>query len=446
MKRLLAALGLSSLALCGALLLSGWTHGVGPTLNAIPNSFFSVTVGCCAGSNPTTQGSWTVGYYGKTPQTSWPYVQPTSPNANGLNCTPLCTYNWHDLDTIANVARAQSVKMMYTMGGSPGWAVANHAAGTGSVNSITGQWVSSLPPDDLGSLDTFMAALHARYSDVINLIECWNEPQASVSNGVTIANVVLYCNHMHDWLRANWPTVLISTPSIEPRDDCLQAGYFYYDYFAAGGTTDVDVVTWHAYAGFSTGGDTPSVIYSRFQLTISCLLTPWGLQNKQRWDSEGGWNLDTSRPELAGQSAFVSQDMLIHWQLGAKVQIWYGYIIAGWGTLINNSTLALLQPGVAYQQTRLWMAGAATPNPCAISGTVWTCEFIRSYPLGYSGLAVFDTSGPSVYTVPAHSPPYTQYRDTAGGVTSTTTGAMITLPDSATAVGTLPIIIETQTP
>ncbi len=457
-----------------ALMLGGWfPHGaISPVLTAIPNAYFGMTVGAY-NHIPDTNGQWTVGSFAKYPATSWSYIQPTSLNADGQNCTPTCSYTWTTLDNIANVARARGITMYYTIAGatgSPGWVVANHAAGTGQVNSTTGQWTTNLPPDDLASIDTFLAALVTRYSDVLDMVECWSEPQNLIANGMTAANLVIICNRIHDWLRANAPTIKIGTPSIQPRDDNLHAGYFYWDYFTAGGTQDVDVISWHGYSSFSLNAGTPegkpgspgypngstSSVLGRYTSMVNNIITQFGgLTGKAVWDTEWGWGLNANYTNTDNQQAFVSRSLILHYQHmsngspATTQSSWYSYGIAGWGGLVSNfSTYPLNSAGVSYQQTYLWMHGAQV-NICTASGTVWSCVIQRNSPANYKGLIVWDTGGSSTFTVPSNVPAYTQYRNTAGTVTSTTTGVGIVLPlgsGGTATIGTTPIIIETAQP
>jgi hypothetical protein len=76
----------------------------------------------------------------------------------------------------------------------------------------------------------------------------------------------------------------------------------------------------------------------------------------------------------------------------------------------------LYEAGVAYEQTRAWLAGATPTGPCSHSKTVYTCGFTG--PGGFDALMVWDTSQncnagctTSTYKVPIG---YTTQYDLAG--------------------------------
>jgi len=128
------------------------------------------------------------------------------------------------------------------------------------------------------------------------------------------------------------------------------------------------------------------------------------------WESTPWWNSETNfDPNTFTCGATALEDC------GGQVVRWYILHFAAGGSHLGwyyfNTTIGQ-NYDTAYYNMMQWLVGATLPTGCDIAGTVYSCPLTRA--AGYAGLAVWDTSGPSSYAVPAGG--YTQYRDPNGSV------------------------------
>lgn len=373
----------------------------------------------------------TVGILGKAPGTGWPYIQPKSRTE----------FNWAPIDEqLADMKKLGMTNFIYLIGSVPGWAVANHAAGTGSVNKYMGQWVSVLPPDDMADYTNFVHALLTRYPQ-IKMVYNWCEPQ---NNPIPVATAIPMDRALIDYVHAHFPGVLVGSPTIQPRAAAamLSPGYWYYDYWTKGGPKDFDVLLWHGYPGLTApkpplpSGNTVEVVAERRANTDE-FLKHFGLQSKPVWDEESSWEMDSvATRNKTDTVAFVSQDLLMHWSFGDEMFVWYGGAGLACGTLATRTGGALNPAGVSWNETHSWMLGATLTAPgIGLDGVVRSGTWTR--PGGYSAISVWTGDGStSVFKVPTNTPAYLQYRDTTGNTTPITG---TTVPISGR-----PIWIETQ--
>lgn len=155
-------------------------------------------------------------------------------------------------------------------------------------------------------------------------------------------------------------------------------------------------------------------------------MAKYGMQNKPLWATEGGhWGRLALSPDE--QAAFVGRIEMLFWSWGVARHYWYSWGDPTWGALWDQTNG--YHPGAkAYQNVHEWMVGAVMEKPCSESQSIWTCGFAR--PGGYEGLAVWNTSGPSIYTAPSQ---YTQYRDLDGNVFAVR---------ASVSIGPKPILLE----
>ncbi len=396
--------------------------GAGPTI-PVPADFAGVST--YPGQVPPALAG-KVGVLGKTPGTSWPYIEKTS-----------STPNWAPLDQqLADMQALGLTHFVYLIGLTPGWAVANHAAGTGSVNSATGQWNSWLPPDSMASYTNFVQALLTRYPQ-IELVYNYCEPQ---DQPIPYATAIAMDTELIDYVHTNFPGVLVGSPTIQPRDTDAQniaVGDWYFDYWNQGGPEDFDVLLWHGYPGLSKvtpSANTPERVASR-RGHMQALINHFGFPQPV-WDEESSWGSTANATTNATDTvAFVSQDLLLHWNFGDARFVWYGAEGLGFGTLASGGVLNAT--GVAWSATQSWMLGSTlSAAGIQISGAVYdadgsgqaiagTRSGVWTRPGGYSAISVWTVDGSaSTFAVPANSPPYAQYRDTAGNVTPITGGSV----------------------
>jgi len=343
-----------------------------------------------------------------TPCGGWTYIQPTSQASYNYATVGPCG-NPNGADAQFAVAESSGTEVGFSMGGTPGWAVANHTT-NGAVNVITGEWVSYLPPDDrspTGPIPIFLNDLLTKYNadtgtihKAIRYIECWIEP---ATNALTTAQIVAtYCQLINSYIHANWPLIKTTTPSLQP-DSFTQPTSFYGQFFAsyasqfgnAAPASDFDVVTWHGYGGCAN----IAALNTRFYRMLPLLQT-YGLGTKPVIDSEGGWLTDVSCPSSTNQTNFASEWSIGHWNWGNLEAHWYGQAGLNWGTLTDNSG-APNAAGTAYKNVRSWILGATLAKTgCVIAqGTgQWTCNWTSGASVPFS--TYFDTGGgPTTFTI-----------------------------------------------
>jgi hypothetical protein len=329
-----------------------------------------------------------VGALAKGSQTAWAYIEPNPP----LNGVP--KFNWSTLDAWVAMAKAHGVDFYWSNAFVPRWAVSDVSTCTYTPvnqphnNACTGM------VSNTADWDNFTTALVTRYKGRIKLYELWNEPHNHKEFTGSIADMVTLTNHFHDVIRAIDPDALIISPST--------FGYdipFMDNYWSAGGTKDVDIISLHG-----EGGAVPAeAIMSSLGRRVLALMAKQGLSNKPLWDTEAA-PAQLTPDQLA---AFVAVDYLLHWSVGVTRLYWYE-----WDYDKPSSRLKGTPAGTAYRQVFNWMIGA-TMSECSLSSSdvykaIYTCDLKRGE---VKTRVVWNAAGSSEYTVPAD---YTTYEDLSG--------------------------------
>lgn len=376
----------------------------------VPATFFGLTY-LQSGYEPQL-ADISYGVLGKQPATSWHYIESTT---RGVR-------DWSVLDAQAAFAVANGLKITYFFQGTPGWAVADHSAGTGATNAITGQWVSNLPPDDENDLLNFINDLIARYGSTIQAYGTWIEP----ADGPTpTATVVFYGTRVHDRVRALAPSAKLLSPTLQ--FGSTAPGQYYDQLYAAGFPTDCDVVAMHIYPAQSTPSEATDV-YLRMDGNFP-LLRKYGLTSKPIWDVESSWGQDTVEPDSDRQAAYVSQSLLLRWGLGVSQHHWYGYSGFGWGSLYSSGTLQA--GGLAWNRTRGWMLGNSLLTSFYKQDDVWWAWWLMAN--GNIAISAFCKTGTRTVVLP-NTVTWSQYTDLDGNVTA--------FSGNTVSVGIKPIWIE----
>jgi hypothetical protein len=376
----------------------------------VPSTYFGMHY-----ISPSNWPAVSFGAQGKMPGTLWPNIEPTSGQ-----------FSWALLDKFVNDAKAHGIGVMYSTAGVPPWAVADPS--TCQPDSYGSGYTCSGNVSNLADWDAFVTALVTRYKGQIQIYELWNEPQDDFTG--TVAQLVALTQHEHDIIRTLDPTATILSPSIP------SWGYQYMDdYFAAGGTQDVDAVAMHMYP--NPNNDIAETVVGSASSTLRTVMAKYGLAGKPMWDTEGGWGYASkgaiTDPNL--RAAFVARDYLLQWSMGISRLYWYAWDDPNIGTLWAPGAPPS-QAAIAYQQVLTWMNGAVLVQACSNNGAtspynaIYTCELTRGG--GYDALAVWNTEGDSVYAVPSQ---FLHYRDLSGNVYS--------VPgDHEVTIGLKPILLE----
>lgn len=362
------------------------------------------------------------GFLAKGGQQVWPYLNPS----NGV-------YDWTTLDRHVEKAEAQNVDTFYSHAATPSWVMGGDT--TGCVwNGIV--WKCPGPPTS-EALTAFWTALVTRYEGRIKYYELYNEPDL-LAPTISAENLAFQANIIVPIIRAIDPAALIIAPS-------MYGGHQAYvnDYYAAGGPTDVDIVSIHGYP-HTNHVVAETIVYDTVNPNGSLLtslqptLAAYGLQNKPIWDTESSWGPNSVLTNITAQAAFTMRHLLLHWSMGISKYLWFMWDggtatqAAGVGTLLNPETDVLMRAGTAYAKMQEWMLGATMPESATQVGTVWTCRLTRSEPEGYESIVVWDTAGDSTYVTPGG---YRFWTDFLGKVNLIPANRQIT-------IGNMPLLLE----
>ena len=403
-------------------LLAGQSAYAGSTPNfPVPKDFF--------GMHLITKENWPtvpIGALGAGTLVRWIYIE----RSKGV-------YDWSLLDAWVMTAQQHGVSFHYTNDGVPAWAVADRS--TCAPSSIDSVLDCNAPPMNIQDWDDFVTALVTRYKGKITYYELWNEPDNQYwlagakshtkPGAMKTSDMVMLTKHAHDIIRRIDPNAKIISPSFHGSGE-----WFMDQYYAAGGVTDVDIVSIHGYP--ESGKITPEGSISNHVNRLLPIISKYGLQNKPLWDTEIAWS-DQSNNAITDpdeQSAFVARSLLLHWSRGLTRIYWYA-----WDHGANIGTLWDPKNGAhkaanAYNQVQMWMIGATMSAPCAvgIDQTTWSCGLTRP---GYKAIVVWNTRGDTFYTPPSE---FKQYRILDGGAALPVTRAI--------KIGEKPLIVETSNP
>jgi hypothetical protein len=362
----------------------------------IPSTYFGMHTTDPVGAWPSVS----MGALGKGNNVTWSFVESTK----GV-------FDWSHVDLFVNAAQSHGIDIFYSFNRVPPWAAANQS----SCNTINGVARCSSMVGNIQDWDDYVTALVSRYKGKF-IYELWNEPDASTFTG-TVTDMVTLTTHAYNIIRSIDPGALILAPS----PTASGAGWM-DQYFAAGGPTGIDVVTFHSY-------------HSAPELKINDInkmknvMAKYNLSSKPLWDTEGSWGTFALTSDQ--QVGYVARDHMLQWSQGVSRYYWYGWNEAGYGPLFVSGAPTIA--ATAYQQVYNWMVGATMSSPCTMApDSTWTCTLTR--PGGYQALAVWNSATTTSYT-PASQ--YKQYLDLAGHSNSI---------QGAVTIGYNPILLVSSAP
>jgi hypothetical protein len=372
-----------------------------PSGGGIPATLFGMHIG--------GQPHWptvSIGALGKGPATLWPYVERTK----GV-------FDWSNLDARVNKAQSHGVSYFFSPEKVPPWAAADlsSCAPTYAGSSVIG---CTSMVTNIQDWDDYVTALVTRYKGRIQIYELWNEPNISFTG--TMADLVTLTTHMYNIIRSIDHDAFILSPS--PSTSGTGIGSYIDNYFAAGGPTGVDGISFHTYTA------TPEKVIA-YVNNIKQIAAKHGLASKPLWNTEGSWGTASLTSDV--QVAAVARFYLLQWSNGVSRFYWFAWDDPAWGTLWDP-THGPHPAAVAYQQVYDWMVGATMTSPCSVDATsTWTCGLNR--PGGYQAQAIWNTATTSSYTPPSK---FTRYSDLAGHTFPITGGSVM--------IGAKPILLETS--
>ena len=406
----------TSLAVLALLLISTKLALAQTPLVSVPSGFFGMTL--------MDSSHWPTipfGALGKAPGVSWPFVEPTKGK-----------FNWTRLDGWVNDANAHGLSFVWDSEYVPPWAAANPSSCRAGYFNTT-VCTSTVANIHIQDWKNFMTALVTRYRGRIQVYELWNEPSSTTVYTGTVADFVILTRAEHDVIRSIDPSAKIVGPAMQSyRTDYLDS------YFAAGGTKDIDAVTYHAAPNPKL--DVAEFLMGSVVSGVKTVMAKYGLSGKPLWDTENSWGETKAGaitdPDL--RAAFVARDLLLSWNSGTSRTYWCCWDNDEDGTVWSPST-GISEAGVAWEHVHKWMYGA-TMSACSLNGStdfyhaVYTCDLKRS-GTRWVGRAVWWTDGTKAYTAPSQ---YTQYEILENS-------SIIRIPSNhQVTIGREPILLENE--
>jgi hypothetical protein len=395
-------------------------------------------------------------------------------------------YDWSGVDQWISKANAAGVDVLFPLFYTPSWASSNPStACPGGFGNGT-----CFPPANMAYWTEWVTAAVTHLAGKVKYYEIWNEPNLvnywqDPNNPTNIGSVTILVSmakSAYNTIKSIDPNAQVVSPS-PTMGQCSTGGYVYpdcwmNDYLAAGGGAYADIIAYHNYVQPDNPEDEITMVQQ-----MKTVMANQGHSAKPLWVTEGSWGTTSNYPNPV---AWVGRVLPLLWTNGVQRYYWYGYDDQTYGTLWDTSTNTPTAAGVAYDQVYNWMVGATmngctasrdpppnhplgdellrpvesdsavttacrssppahirlagkrscTASPCAARGsTIWTCSLSRSSPRGYQGQIVWDTRGPSSYSVPSR---FLVARNLAGE-TKPITGGVVT-------IGPEPIILETAIP
>jgi PKD repeat protein len=217
----------------------------------------------------------------------------------------------------------------------------------------------------------------------------WNEPNASNYWRGTPAQLAQLAAAAYPLIHQYDPSAKVASGAPQGTN----AWQWMQAYLAGGAAPFTDQVDYHGYVGARM----PEAGIDNV-LRIKQLAAAYGLASKPLQDTEGFW---WTLSGATSQTAWFARKYLLDASQGVSAFYWYSW---NHGSKLQGTAMA----GV-YTQLHAWMVGRSV-YPCTQAGTVWTCPIKGN--AGWAGLAVWDTAGPSQFSVP---PQFTGWLDLAGG-------------------------------
>jgi hypothetical protein len=311
-------------------------------------------------------------------------------------------YNWAHLDSWLQYATETGADLVYTFGGTPGWAVPGGQGGCGAASNEA---------PDATAWQSFVSALVQHANGRIKYFELWNEWDWSYFWAGGVPTMVAMAEQAASVIHGAHEGLELLTPSITPYDGNNYLESFLQALPPSSGT--IDVVAVHTYTQSSKGqGLWPEDTLYQFIFKVRSAMQNAGYGAYPLWSTEGGWGDNSwfgGYSDPASQRAFVARYDLVLLSLGLSRAYWYAYGNPSWGTLWTSS--GLTPAGTATGTLLDWLVGATLTGPCGKDGGgLWTCDLTR--PNGYRARILWVQAGSRSVPTPSG---YTTLRTLSGG-------------------------------
>jgi uncharacterized protein (TIGR03437 family) len=343
-------------------------------------------------------------------------------------------YTWSNLDTwVRSRAPGAGMDVLYTLGGTPGWATSQIAP---PVVCETAGTYSCLPPIDVDKAPgsglgdgtdatwmDFLTALVTRYKGQIQFYELWNEPDSTTFWAGTNAQFLRMMNDAAATIRPLDSAARILSPSFHGPT----AATWFATFLGGGGAADFDIVNFHG-RGEGTANIQPEAILSTYA-QAETVMAAYALTARPFWDDEAGW-LENQVTDPDMQAAYVARSLILRASLGLARFYWYQWDSASPYGL--QGTIG----GTAYVQAARWLIGA-TISSCPQNGTFYSCPVTPAG--GGSDLILWNASQTCAAQVCTTvfvtvDPRFVQYLDVAGNT--------FPIQNNSVPVGAKPILLQ----
>ncbi len=296
--------------------------------------------------------------------TTWTLVEPNAPQLGKPR-----QYNWTKLDQHVQRARAKNIELLYTFGGVPNWAASDKLAvcafGPGQCS----------PPKSWEDWKSYVRAIATRYTNQISAYELWNEPDYHGERKFwrgTPYQLKILCSLASDIIREVYSKVGVPVKIISPG---FVDSNGVRSFLENGGGQYVDAIGFHGYP--DPFADDPEGNLTIRVNAVKDAAEDFGMSEKELWDTEAGWTLNTQYPEPMKQAGFLAKMLLMHASLGMARFYWYAYDNPIWGTMLE-SAVGLNRAGRVYTRVVDWIEGSSFVEPCRkLDATLWQCILRR---------------------------------------------------------------------
>ncbi|MGV1003223.1 MAG: hypothetical protein ACOYEV_00340 [Candidatus Nanopelagicales bacterium] len=330
-------------------------------------------------------------------------------------------YNWSKLDSALAHAKAIGVsEILYTMGGTPGWAATN----PNSSGGLYGPGTNSTPKSSEIYVDFIRDLLaHSRSVGVpITAVQIWNEANLPDFYNGTPAQMAALTKAAAPTIRAGGATVVAASTTVRAGGPTKTWGKNYGKAMRAVGWP-VDAVAGHFYPP-ATKGPATRVGYIK---ALKKYYKKWGAGSKPIWDTEMNYGdsrsyMQTKKQyEGATAATYVARTYIDSMRYNIKRVFWYGWDIAVLGTDMTTrpGMTEITAGGQAFLQVQKWMAGN-TWYGCSVKGKVTKCSLSAN---GQRQAIVFASKTTS-YKLPAGT---SSIKNLSGGTSAGSAGQKITL-------------------
>lgn len=279
-------------------------------------------------------------------------------------------WNFERLDKYVGLALRNNIEPVLVLGNSPTWA-SSRPRELSAYNSG-----GAAGPQRLSDWENYIRTVATRYRNKVRYYEIWNEPNLPKFYSGNVGEMLELARIAYVTLKKVDSQIQVISPS--PTE---KRGLKWLDeYLRQGGGNYTDIVGYHFYVQPAQ----PEMMVPLIG-QVRELMTRYGLEAKQLWNTESGWNIshqqhgDAPSNTLSTEQAseYVARSLILNWASGVSRFYWYAWDNGKMG-LIERNNARSTQPTKAYAEVQRWLHGAVMESCNAdIEGT-WVCKLRRS--------------------------------------------------------------------